>query len=131
LSVRPVAAGRRLRSLGGLGLSRPPSVERRLSDALDLERPSDGETMVARDQPTRLLPGREEAARRVEGRSANVGDVLAPERECDRRPVFRFAPGLPREPQDRMGDALLDALGRPCRDGPTQGPLLALLKGRI
>jgi hypothetical protein len=70
-------------------------------------------------------------AGRVEGRSANVGDVLAPERECDRRPVFRFAPGLPREPQDRMGDALLDALGRPCRDGPTQGPLLALLKGRI
>ena len=65
-----------------------------------------------RREESRLFPGGEDAARRMERRAGDVGHILAPQWELDRRPVDGAVPGLAGEPQHGMGDAAFGALRR-------------------
>ncbi len=81
------------------------------------------QALIVRREESRLLPGGEDPAGGVERRSGDVGHVLAPQRELDRRSVNCAVPGLAGEPQHGMGDAAFGALG-----GKLAHPFLHLLQ---
>ena len=88
------------------------SVGHILRDPQYLRGLADRQTLVVCSEESRLLPGGEDAARGVERRAGDVGDILAAQWELDRRSVNGAVPGLVGEPQHGMGDAAFGALGR-------------------
>ena len=88
------------------------SVGRILRDPQYLRGLADRQTLVVCREESRLFPGSEDAARRMERRAGDVGHILAPQWELDRRPVDGAVPGLVGEPQHGVGDAAFGALRR-------------------
>src|SRR5579863_9546812 len=98
-------------------------VARVLRDPQYLRGLADRQTLVVCRQKPRLLPSGEDAARRMECCARDVGHILAPQRELDRRPVDGAVAGLAGKPQHGVGDPAFGALGRKLAH-----PLLHLLQ---
>ena len=79
---------------------------------------ADRQSLVVRREEPGLLPSGQDAAGGVQRRPGDVGQILSPQWELDRRPVDGAVAGLAGKPQHGMGHAPLGPLIAGSRTAP-------------